>query len=628
MKALSEELPRALQGDYRLFSCKKANERGAAYLCEHRGGGRQVLVKIASVPEEAQCLKNEYEILKRLEAERDPAAARMPRAVECRVCAGETILVREYIAGQSMEDYVESEPARPGIRREIALGCVISVLEQLRVLHRLRPPVIHRDVKPQNVILDEQGGFHLIDLGIARTPRKDGEADTQILGTLLTAPPEQYGFRQTDARSDIYAAGILLRYCLTQEYGEGADEAIDADLRRIVRRATQFDPQMRYQRAEDMLAALRKAAGNAPARRLRLAIVLAGLLLLLSVILGGLTFFRSNRSYTFREPLIEQAVRLALDKPEGPIQARELAKVTSIHIFGRQIYDDDSRFSFLGEFVFPLGDAIKGKGLWQQNGEIVCLNDLKALPNLREVCLYRQNISDLSPLRGMKLRGLGIGYNPVTDLSPLKGSETLEYLNVSCLDLADTDVIATLPRLRSLCLSATSIESLAGLERLPLEELNIADMPLADDVSLERLSSLKKLTVSQLRPAPLAHLSQLPLEELHVSNARGVSPRDLEILPDLIRLEYRTEESARIGGTPFSFPKLETLILKGVEADSLFCLSSLAALRTLGIYEVACADYRGLEALDRLETVFATADQAAALEKLYPGHEWAIVVAQ
>ena len=621
-------LPHFVDGEYRALSCKKVDDSGAVFLAERRDTGRAVLIKVTRSPEERLCLKNEYELLKRLTRTGDPAAARFPRAIEYLESGDSCALVREYIPGQSMEEYVESEPARPGIARDMALKCLISVLEQLIVLHRMRPPVIHRDIKPQNVILDDRGDFHLIDLGIAREYRAGDAADTRVMGTSLTAPPEQYGFRQTDARSDIYSAGVLLRYCLTQEYDEAADAHIDADLRAIVRQATQFDPQMRYRRAEDMLAALRRAAGDPNnikgLTRRRAAIAVAVVALLSVLCLAWLHIRLTVRPYAFREPLIEQAVRLALDRPEGPLTAKDLQGVTALHIFGSQIYDDDGQFWFLGDNVFPYDAAMNARGLWRENGGIACLDDLKALPNLRALSLYRQDISDISALRGAKLQALGIGYNPVTDLSPLQGNPNLTSLNVCGLDLSDTGVLATLPHLRALSIAGTGVQTLAGLSGLPLEELNLVDVPFTDEASLEALKGLKALTLSKLWPSLVFHLAALDLETLAVTHAQGVSPRDLEALTGLKRLSYRTEQPVFLSAEPLRFPRLEVLELKGVSMESLGCLSALSNLRTLGIYEADCRDYSGLDALERLETVWATPEQAAILDAPYPGHRWKI----
>ncbi len=97
-------------------------------------------------------------------------------------------------------------------------------------------PVIHRDLKPSNIIvtganctLDEGLTFSslvIIDLGIARVWRDGADADTVKFGTRPYAPPEQYGFGQTSVRSDVYALGALLFFCLT-----GVDPKPGLDIR-------------------------------------------------------------------------------------------------------------------------------------------------------------------------------------------------------------------------------------------------------------------------------------------------------------------------------------------------------------------------------------------------------------
>ena len=76
--------------------------------------------------------------------------------------------------------------------------------EAVRELHEcFNPPLIHRDLKPANIVLSN-GRVFLIDFGIARVYRSGSVSDTSHLGTRAYAPPEQYGFGQTDTRSDVY----------------------------------------------------------------------------------------------------------------------------------------------------------------------------------------------------------------------------------------------------------------------------------------------------------------------------------------------------------------------------------------------------------------------------------------
>ena len=124
----------------------------------------------------------------------------------------------------------------------------------LAQLHRAEPPIIHRDIKPGNIILTEDGTVKLLDMNAARQLSEGKEADTRLLGTAGYAAPEQYGFAQSDARTDIYAAGVLMNVlrtgCLPQEKLAGGS------LRRIVRKCTHIDPNRRYASAGELLAAL------------------------------------------------------------------------------------------------------------------------------------------------------------------------------------------------------------------------------------------------------------------------------------------------------------------------------------------------------------------------------------
>ena len=611
-------LPEPLRSAYRCLSCLKSSPHRATYLCEQQETGQRVIVKLQDIAESDGQLANEDALLRKVAAAQHRHSGLFPLLVAFGQCGEQEYLIRSYIPGESVENYVESGLQSPGASRQWAVQCVTAVLEQLTFLHRLQPPVIHRDIKPQNVIAGRDGQFHLIDFGIARSLKPDSPYDTQIMGTGLTAPPEQFGYRQTDERSDIYAAGVLLRYCLTQEYGQDADAQIEPSLRRIVERATRFDPDQRYQRAGEMLDDLKRAAEPTKKhRRLGFAAALLALILITGVII--LSPGRSG-SYRFREPLIEQAVRLALDIPEGDLTRADLARMTALHIFGRQIYADDRQFFFIGQFTLPYDDSIRAAGLWEQNGGIRSLEDIAAMPNLRELSLYRQEITDISPLKNSRITRLGIGLNPVRDLTALMGQKTLTALNLTCLPIDDAAPIASVPNLTALCIGGTDITALRPLSHLPLRELNLVDLDIRDGACLDRFTGLGTLTVSKLYPGLLSQLSSLPLTSLTVTHAQdGISLQDLEVFPLLEQLSFSPDETGDVPGTPLRFPKMRALEIKNVRLESLRCLSAMPGLQTLSIREADCAGFDGLEALDALETIYCTEEQAGVLSAMYPG---------
>ncbi len=163
----------------------------------------------------------------------------LPRIVDCRRAGDELDVVMEYIEGETLEALV----GRLGATPDYARGLFPALCDAVAELHagfgevgKAPAPIIHRDLKPSNIIVSgvryaaDAGmtfsSLVIIDLGIARAWREGADADTVKFGTRPYAPPEQYGFGQTSVRSDVYALGALLFFCLT-----GADPKPGLDMR-------------------------------------------------------------------------------------------------------------------------------------------------------------------------------------------------------------------------------------------------------------------------------------------------------------------------------------------------------------------------------------------------------------
>lgn len=188
----------------------------------------------------------------------------LPRVAECYKTGSELVVVAEYVPGRTLEEEVAACGASPELARRI----FPALCEAVGELHELfDPPLIHRDLKPQNVIVAPEGLF-LIDLGIARRFHEGAGADTVRFGTRAYAPPEQYGFGQTDVRSDVYALGMLLWYCLVGEeppvpFGEAALAQVGRTYAEVIARATAFDPEARYASVRELGEAFARASGGA-----------------------------------------------------------------------------------------------------------------------------------------------------------------------------------------------------------------------------------------------------------------------------------------------------------------------------------------------------------------------------
>ena len=163
----------------------------------------------------------------------------LPRIVDCRRVGDELNVVMEYIEGETLRALVYRLGATPDYARELypALCDAVGGLHAgFAMAGETSAPVIHRDLKPSNIIVtganytpDDGLTFSslvIIDLGIARVWRDGADADTVKFGTRPYAPPEQYGFGQTSVRSDVYALGALLFFCLT-----GVDPKPGLDMR-------------------------------------------------------------------------------------------------------------------------------------------------------------------------------------------------------------------------------------------------------------------------------------------------------------------------------------------------------------------------------------------------------------
>ena len=145
-----------------------------------------------------------------------------------------------------------------------------GICDAIAELHgRFDPPLIHRDIKPSNFMVDGDTVL-VIDLDIARTFDKDAVCDTCHFGTRAYAPPEQFGYGQTDVRSDIYALGMVLFCLLCEETPVPSTvqqrlsvHGVPESVRNVVAQATAFDPADRFGSVAAMRAAFVYAVGPA-----------------------------------------------------------------------------------------------------------------------------------------------------------------------------------------------------------------------------------------------------------------------------------------------------------------------------------------------------------------------------
>lgn len=488
---------------YELLECLSHSELGETFLAKHRLTRQYHVAKC--YPAESPLGRDlDGELLKKLRHPGLPAFVKEYRNAEMRC------LVREFVAGQSLDQLArEAPPARPQ-----ALAIAIQLCEILAYLHGQTPPIIHRDIKPQNIIVDERGKVTLIDFGISRLYDEVAQADTMSLGTRPYAPPEQYGFSQTDARSDIYSLGVVLRWLLTrrEDVPQTSRMLTDPWLVRIVDKCTAFAPEDRYQHVGQVRTALAGRQGlHLPA------LAASGLALaLLAGLLFGVPFAAkpspAPARVVFREPLIEQAVQLALRKDASqPLFEQDLLSVDELRVFGDKAAGDEETFQvYADSFAHNGGTVVRGG--------IRSLEDLARLKNLRHLSLAYQNVDDLGPLAGLaELEWLDVRHNPLRDVTSL----------------------AQLPRLTHLLLFDTNVTDLTALRNCPrLAALDIGMTPITTTTALQGLETLEVLACRKSALSVLEHLDTFPrLEEIYLAETHVLDLSPLLAAPRLQKVE-------------------------------------------------------------------------------------------
>lgn len=150
------------------------------------------------------------------------------------------VVIEEYISGSILADKIESGM----VAKEEAYDYICQLLEVLSELEKKK--IVHRDITPKNILISNDNVVKLIDFGISRTPKKDSNQDTRILGTVGYAAPEQFGFMQTDIRSDIYSVGVVFHEMLTGRLPEG-NFCSSVDYKAFIQKCIDISPANRFQ---------------------------------------------------------------------------------------------------------------------------------------------------------------------------------------------------------------------------------------------------------------------------------------------------------------------------------------------------------------------------------------------
>ncbi len=568
-----------------------------------------------------QLLRNEYALLSGLKD------ACFPRVKAIEEQGNRTLLLREYVPGKTLAAYAEEHKLTPSeIVRWTMRACDI-----ISKLHRQTPAIVHRDIKPQNFIVTPENRLVLIDLDSCQRIDPIKDADTQLLGTLTIAAPEQFGARRSDTRTDVFGIGMLSLYLMTNDVRVDGLQACDAPLwlKQIIRRCTLFDPDRRYASIEQLYRALHRAQ-----HRLRKWVLLAVALLLAGGIAMQVKQAQDQRAAELARsdaqqvyinvPLIAQAVAYRLGAPwsTSAFLRGDLRKVDALMIGGDVPYDvwGDVAYRVQEKTLFTqLGQRVDG-------GPIRYVDDLRQLPNLKQLSLYKQRISDISPLKGLSLTHLALAENPIADFSVLSSLQDLVFLDVCATNIADVFALTGCAKLASVRLLDTDVTDITPLATLPIEELHLDYASLGGGpAALMQFPALTRLCLAHAPIGTLPSIARFTqLQSLALPQYEGYS---LDIFRDMQALRALDVSGGKLESLDGAekLTALRTLIIDGNAVSDLSPLFALPQLEELDIAHTAVTDYRQLLQIPSLKRL--TVDRTQSLYIRKGGAQWPFDIA-
>ena len=276
----------------------------------------------------------ESNILKRLQ---HPMLPRIVDIFEDRDCI---YIVEDFVEGITLDGLLKQQKK---VDEPQGLQWLRDLCGVLTYLHGQRPhPIIYRDMKPSNIMLQPDGSLKLTDFGIAREYKQESNADTTYIGTKGYAAPEQFGKAQTDARTDIYSLGVTMYHLLT---GKSPYEPpyqfvpvrqlvpeLSHGIEYILNKCVQSEPADRYQTVDELVDDLdhiyrfdRAWQKYQNAKRIRVAVVAVMLAASVGLMVGGQVVMGQEKEAAYSS-LLAQASELYTTDYDGMVALLDEAR--------------------------------------------------------------------------------------------------------------------------------------------------------------------------------------------------------------------------------------------------------------------------------------------------------------
>ena len=627
-KIWNDYLPEDMQEHWTVYECLKESEDSSTFLVKETATGILCVLKWGR-NRQTEFLRNEMEIMKKMA---DRKLSGIPKAYRIFEENGEVYLVREYIEGMSLAQMVLQ---KGGISEAEICRISRKICQTAEQFQNPDEPMIHRDIKPENIVVTPGGEVVFIDFGTMRSYKKDGSRDTFVVGTRGTAAPEQYGYTQTDQRTDVYAIGQTMLYMVSESYemNQLSECAVSRRMKKIIEKACSFEPDKRYGDAAQLRRAVEKCQANNRKKVYKKAGAVFGLIAagyILAIFSPDGTVIENKRietaeqsaaeeqiqaEITFREELIEEAVRkeLGLSKTDK-ITASMLENVRKLRIVGKEILDDED--TFWGE-----GHHVDGKdsSFGSVRGNITDLSDLAQMVNLEELALCNQKIEDISGLKELPLKKLYLSKNMITDFSVLLNLIDLDTLCIMENPAENLSVIGECTGILRLNIQGMNLTDIDFLKNLSLDYLDMSNVEVENNI-FEPLAEMKKLDtlcmcdVNEAAAETLSQMSTLKALFMWGDSTILENLKPLKGMTQLETLAFSTQISSLEGIE--QFPSLNFL---SVSFSLVKDLSPVTGAKNLQVIDISNADIENFEPLfghSGLTEVHCTEEQKEEIMKI------------
>lgn len=627
-KIWNDYLPEDMQEHWTVYECLKESEDSSTFLVKETVTGILCVLKWGR-NRQAEFLRNEMEIMEKMA---DRKLSGVPKAYRIFEENGEVYLVREYIEGMSLAQMVLQ---KGGISEAEICRISRKICQTAEQFQNPDEPMIHRDIKPENIVVTPGSEVVFIDFGTMRSYKKDGSRDTFVVGTRGTAAPEQYGYTQTDQRTDVYAIGQTMLYMVSESYEKNqlSECAVSRRMKKIIEKACSFEPDKRYGDAAQLRRAVEKCQANNRKKVYKKAGAVFGLIAagyILAIFSPDGTVIENKRietaeqsaaeeqiqaEITFREELIEEAVRkeLGLSKTDK-ITASMLEDVRKLRIVGKEILDDED--TFWGE-----GHHVDGKdsSFGSVRGNITDLSDLAQMVNLEELALCNQKIEDISGLKELPLKKLYLSKNMITDFSVLLNLIDLDTLCIMENPAENLSVIGECTGILRLNIQGMNLTDIDFLKNLSLDYLDMSNVEVENNI-FEPLAEMKKLDtlcmcdVNEAAAETLSQMSTLKALFMWGDSTILENLKPLKGMTQLETLAFTTQISSLEGIE--QFPSLNFL---SVSFSLVKDLSPVTGAKNLQVIDISNADIENFEPLfghSGLTEVHCTEEQKEEIMKI------------